>query len=448
MRLRGVQRFLFIVKSRYKIKREIFTLVIPCVIAIIFLIYVAHAGYIKESAIGTGFFTSSASNSTASEKAAELAALDANTTGAYVGTIVANPASAKQSWDIILVAVPLIAFTPYTIDVSRQERRARKYQEDFAALLFELSELVRGGIDPIKGFLSLAEGNTGSITNFVQVAAKQMQIGFSFEKAMKNLGNAINNDLVKKYIDLVIQASYSGGSVAGLIQRASSDMSTFIAIDKEKRSGLSQYTIILYTGQVVLIALCAILVIQFLPSLAAISSIGAAGLSGILGNADIANVTIERDLWYMVILNGFLGGLVIGKISEGKLKFGLKHSLALILIALIAWSAFVTPFAISTQQYHIQTISYDTQGTPGLPLPSPIILKITNLKGQPVNNTLVAFSISTGATVNPSTATTNGNGTVSTTVILGINAGIYNLVVTVGATQATFPILAESAASS
>ncbi len=85
------------------------------------------------------------------------------------------------------------------------------------------------------------------------------------------------------------------------------------------------------------------MVVQFIPQLTEITQIGNAGLSGFLGQADIGNVPIERDLFFLVTINGLFGGLIIGKISEGKVKHGLKHWLILMLIALIAWDVYVLP---------------------------------------------------------------------------------------------------------
>ena len=101
--------------------------------------------------------------------------------------------------------------------------------------------------------------------------------------------------------------------MSNLIQNAAIDMGTFLTIDKEKKSGLSQYTVVLYMGQVVLIVLSAILVVQFIPQLVEITKIGSAGLGSFLGTADIANVTIERNLFFLVYLNGLFGGLIIGR---------------------------------------------------------------------------------------------------------------------------------------
>jgi archaeal flagellar protein FlaJ len=449
MRLTAFQRFRIRLLLRYKFKREVFTLVIPCIIAIILVVFAVRFGFVQSSAFGSGLQSAGVNATNANNiRQVEIQLAQANGSALTIHPAQGgNPNQAKEDLDFVLVGAPVIALTAYTVDVTLRERRARKYQEDFASFLFELSELVRGGIDPVRSFRTLADENVGTISKFVKTAAKQMEIGYSFEEAMRNLGKLVGNDLVSKYIDLVVQASYSGGSVSGLIQRAAADLNAFIAIDKEKRAGLQQYTLILYTGQVVLIALAAILVIQFLPSLSAISQIGAAGLSGFLGNSDIGSVTVERDMFYLVLVNGFLGGLVIGKLSEGKLKYGLKHSLALVLIALIAWTFFVTPLVSTSQQYNVTLVKYDTTGTAGLPLKDPLIVRITSLQGSPVNNIFVGFSItspanSVGASVNPTSLSTDVNGTAQTTIAIGDTGGVYTVYVTVGATVVPVPIIA------
>ncbi len=289
----------------------------------------------------------------------------------------------------------------------------------------------------MKAINTLAEGNVGTITDAVRMVAKQMQVGYSFEAAMRNLARTLRSPLIDKYVDLVVQASYSGGTVANLIQRASADMSTFIAIEREKRAGLAQYTLILYAAQVILIALCAILVVQFLPDLSSISTIGGTALAGsILGQADIGSVNLERDLYYLVVINGFMGGLVIGKISEGKVGHGIKHALILVLVGFIAWSFFVAPAVSgSSTHYDVSIVSYDKQGIPGLPTVDPVVVQVNNTNGSPAVSVLVQFSVTgpgTGAQVEPAQADTGSNGQASSIIVLGSSAGYNNVEITVG----------------
>ena len=293
------QKFRITLKIRYHIRREIFTLGIPVVIAVIIGVYAFTSGYASIQNPNA----SSALSAQNAVREAQIAALGGNVTAlSHLSNLASSTAPEKQNLYLVIVIVPVIALMPYVIDIGRQARRKAHYEQDFADFLFELSELVRGGIDPAKLFLTLAEGDVGSITNFVQASSKQMAVGYTFEQALQNLGKALGSGLATRYIDLVIQASYSGGSVSNLIQNAAIDMGTFLTIEKEKKSGLSQYTVVLYMGQVILIVLAAIMVVQFIPQIVAITKIGSAGLSGFLGTSDIGSVTYREESVYARVL--------------------------------------------------------------------------------------------------------------------------------------------------
>ncbi|HMD78665.1 MAG TPA: type II secretion system F family protein [Nitrososphaerales archaeon] len=423
------------VRVRYRVKRTYFTLLAPALIAITIMGFALYSGFAplpNLSAVSQAAPTASA----AQVRLQQFEKLFGNSTTAPAVSNLPPPPS-PHNFDLVLVVSLVVGLAPYAADSTLAERKRRRYEADFADFLFEMSELVRGGIDPIKAVNTLAEGSLGSITRQVKVAAKQMQMGYTFEQAMRNLATTLKSSLIARYVDLVIQASYSGGGVSNLIQRASADMGTFINIEREKRAGLSQYTLILYVGQVVLIALCAILVVQFLPELSQISLLGSSSFTGsLLAGADIGSVPLERDLFYLLILNGVLGGLVIGKISEGKIKHGIKHSLILVLIAFVAWAALVTP-AISAAgpHYSYSIVSYSKQGLTGLPMSSPLEVVVNQTDGSPATGVLVQFSISGsggGGTVIPSAVNTDTNGEASATVILGNSSGIYSVGITVG----------------
>lgn len=452
MSLSWRQRLALRIRVRYKVKRAYLTLALPMVIAVVIFGLTIYLGLAALPNLGAVASTSPQA-AAAEQRLLEIEQILGNTTqitGATVSTVSINP----HNFDYVLVITLGVGLSPYAVDTYRTERRRRKYEVDFSDFLFEMSELIRGGIDPVKAVNTLAEGELGSITKQVKIAAKQMQIGYTFEQAMRNLSASLKSSLVSRYVDLVIQASYSGGGVSNLIQRASADMSTFISLENEKRSGLAQYTMILYVGQVVLIALCGIIVIQFVPELASISAIGAGSVTGgFLSNSDITTVPLERDLFILCVINGFLGGLVIGKISEGKTKHGIKHALILVLIAFLAWTFIVVPASGSaTPNYQYSIISYDKQGPLGLPMPDPIVVQVNNTDGSPAVSVSVSFGIagpggSTGAEVVPSIISTDANGLASATIILGSLPGLYTVSVTVGTNTTAVAITATGTVS-
>jgi flagellar protein FlaJ len=448
------ERIVYRLRIRYKVKRSYIVVGIPAVVAVLLFVYGIVSGFAFLPGISP---PQSGLSSSANQRLSEYQQLinsENNGTSAKgnqtaIAPVVVKAPTNPHNLDLLVVVTMVVGLGPYSYDETRRGRMQRKYEEDFTDFLFELSELVRGGIDPIKATITLSEGNLGSITKQVKVVAKQMLIGYTFEQAMRNLSLSLRSPLIDKYIDLVIQASYSGGSVANLIQRASFDLGTFLSIEREKREGLAQYRVILYTGQVVLIGLCVVLVVMFLPSLADISTIGSTSLSSsILGSSDIASVPLERDLFYLVMISGFLGGLVIGKISEAKIVHGIKHGLILVVIAFIAWTIFVVPATSGAGvHYNYAIVSYDKQGYAALPLKDPIVVQVNDTSGNGVSGVVVSFAVSGGGSVIPSAVNTGVNGQATAQIILGTVPGIDSVSVTVNGNTTAVPVVALSGGS-
>jgi len=82
----------------------------------------------------------------------------------------------------------------------------------------------------------------------------------------------------------------------------------------------------------------------------------------------------------------------------------------------------------------------------GTAVDTPVVVRVVASNGQPVPNTMVAFSVSgpDSATLNPITTTTDASGTAKTAVTLGTVAGTDTLLAAdYGAAPATFILIAE-----
>ena len=439
MRLTARQKLALKLRLRYKFRREYFTVVLPVVVAAIVVLAAFAVGYASFSQTkpptqntGSSEYQQLLNQLNGSDVVDNITLLPIQSNGTLT---VQNGNQGEYKLELVFVVGAVISLAPYSLDVSLSERRVKKQEEDFSNFLFELAELIRGGIDPSRAVTTLATGDLGSITKNVRVAAKQLQIGYTFEQAMRYLGDSFSSKLIKRYTDLVIQASYSGGSVSSLIQQASNDLKAFLSLDAERRAGLGQYTVILYFSQVILIAISVIMVDQFLPGLTGLSNYGSAGLAGIFGKSDLATTAVDMDLFYLIVVNGILGGLVIGKISGGSIKGGIKHSLALLVICFIAWNLFVIAPS-STPQVQIAVVSGDATGLAGLPLQHPLIFKVTDLHGNPLKGEIVTLTVSGDGKAVPSSAVTGPDGQAQVSIVLGTEAGVYTIQISDGQAQA------------
>ena len=63
---------------------------------------------------------------------------------------------------------------------------------------------------------------------------------------------------------------------------------------------------------------------------------GAGAFGGMLSGGDVATPEeLSRPFFWLLLTQGFFVGLVVGKLSEGKVKAGLKHSFILVVVALL-----------------------------------------------------------------------------------------------------------------
>jgi len=238
---------------------------------------------------------------------------------------------------------------------------------------------MRAGIDPIKSVIELSKTDMGSITPFIKTAASMMLLGRSFEEGMKNMSASMHSEMISKYIDLVVQASYMGGSVHDLILKASEDMRTMIMIEKEMLGNLQQYTVIFYLAQAIIIFIAYILSAQLIPF------IQGPGSTMIFGAGDLQKIDFTRSFFHLIMINAAIGGIIIGKISEGSLKDGIKHTVILVSASYIICVFAILPLSIGSDSYDITPVSGDNQTTiAGFKLTDPIVFNVTDKSGNPV----------------------------------------------------------------
>ena len=427
------------IRIRYNPPRELFTIAIPVAIALLVVLSAFLMGYTLHT---TQKQQTSASTASARDKAlqAYLAQMNGNTTGGASATP-ATPAAPTMGLDEVMVFALLIAIIPYAVDITMQKRGVRKKEELYTEFLFKLSELMRGGLDPIKAVKELSKTDLGVLTPHIRIASTSMTYGKSFEEAMKAMSKSLHSELITRYTMLVVQASYSGGAVADLILKASEDMRSIISIEREKEGNLHQYVMIFYFAQAIIIFIVYILTTSLLPFVAQI------GATQMFGKSDIGDIDFARGFFHMIILNSIFGGLIIGKISEGEARYGLKHVVVLVAVGYIACALFILPPPAEQvgPKVNIAVLSGDQQqGLPSLALTNPIVFQLTDTAGNPVNDTSVTFSIIPGGSLNPMSDTSDQNGKVSTKAVLGSDPGTYIIVAKANGVSANATAVAVS----
>jgi flagellar protein FlaJ len=259
----------------------------------------------------------------------------------------ATPAEPRDDTDQVIVIAVLIMIIPYSMYTYVVTRRTRKYEEEFIDFLYELSELLRGGLDPISAMKEVGSPTLGSghslrsLTPHLQKAAMQIEWGVSFEDVISNMADSLKSSLVTKYSYLIVQAAKLGAINTSIILKCADDLEKNMQLRREKEAELKEYIIIIYASEFILIGLIYMLNSTLLPSIMDMMS----GFGGQAGSAMSFGLNMSSDMniekfrvafFHTIMIGAFASGIIAGQLSEGKARHGLKHSVLLMVIGYIA----------------------------------------------------------------------------------------------------------------
>ena len=172
----------------------------------------------------------------------------------------------------------------------------------------------------------------GPLTAELKKMTSQISWGMSFEQALLDMSNRVNTVLMQRTVPMIIEASRSGGHVEKVFDPMGKFIQTTLLLDKERRTQTRPYIAIIYVAFFVFLFTIILLFKSFFVSIEGLP---------ILGNATMSPEQTQRLFFHMTVVQAFFGGLVAGKMGDGTVNAGLKHSLILMLSGYIALELFL-----------------------------------------------------------------------------------------------------------
>ncbi len=261
-----------------------------------------------------------------------------------------EPREKRNNLDQIIVFAVLIAITPYSIEVYLANKKTKRYEEEFVGFLYELSELLRGGLDPLGAIKEIAspalesERSLHALTPHLQKAAAQIGWGVSFEEVISGMAESLKSPLISKYSYLIVQASRLGAINTAIILKSADDLEKTLQLEREKEAALKEYLLIIYAAQLILVGLIFMLNSTLLPSILDMmtASAGGKGVTGFGISSSSLNITKFRTgFFHVIMINAFASGIIAGQLTEGKARHGLKHSVILMILGYTISLAFL-----------------------------------------------------------------------------------------------------------
>lgn len=232
---------------------------------------------------------------------------------------------------------------PFFLSLILESNITREKDEMFLEFSRDLVESVRSGTPISKGILNIRSKDYGSLNPYIEKLANQIYLGIPLKSALETFARDLRSKTIRRAVNIISESEKAGGQIEDILEAVSKSVSQIEKLKKERRSAM--YSLVVQGYIIFFIFLIIMLVMEFkiLPiatglgeGLGGVDTGGmGGGLGGMIGGDTLTPEQMTRPFLWLLIVQGFFAGLVIGKLSEGDIFGGLKHSFILVVFSIL-----------------------------------------------------------------------------------------------------------------
>ncbi|MDH7477542.1 MAG: type II secretion system F family protein [Candidatus Bathyarchaeota archaeon] len=238
----------------------------------------------------------------------------------------------SRIFDEFVFFAVIVAVSPPTILNYIDYKWRKAIDEHLPDLFRSIVQAQETGMTLPQALEEASKRNYGPLTAELRKMNTQISWGMTFEEALLALRKRVNTILVRRTVPLIIEASRSGGHVEKVFDPTGKFIQTTLLLDKERRNQTRPYIAIIYVAFFVFIFTIILLFRSFFLSIEGLPTLGATVTSP---------EEMQRIFFHLAAIQAFFGGLVAGKMGEGTINAGLKHSIVMMLFGYIALKLFL-----------------------------------------------------------------------------------------------------------
>ncbi len=231
----------------------------------------------------------------------------------------------------LLVIALLMGAIPFMISFLLGQSKQQEKEEKFLAFARDLVEMAKSGTPISKGIVNLRNRNYGSLTPHVAKLVNQLSIGITLTNAFEIFAKDTKSRVISRAVGLISEAEKAGGKIETILESVAGSVNQIEELRKERKASISNLVTQGYLIFIVFIIIMLVLEFKILPLVSDLQ--GGEGLNVNTTNIDPSQ--FSTPLFVMILVQSFFAGLMIGKISEGSIKNGIKHSFVLLTITLL-----------------------------------------------------------------------------------------------------------------
>jgi flagellar protein FlaJ len=256
----------------------------------------------------------------------------------------------------LLIISTFVCLSTFAFFEYRHYRQWKEKEEKLPVFLHDLTETLASGLPLHKAIRVVSKNNYGSLNGEVKFIANQISWNVPINKVLEKVSEKMKKSKKISTAFKILRETYiSGGNTVAVLTSLSESLEMLQQTEKERKSILSQYTLMIYAISFIFLGVVVMISKLLLPIFAnpQIAGTGAGGM-GIVNpcltcSGASCNVCdslaflaynflgLQRGKSYYFVSLFFLlslvqaifAGLVAGQVAEGSVKAGIRHCIIL-----------------------------------------------------------------------------------------------------------------------
>jgi flagellar protein FlaJ len=264
----------------------------------------------------------------------------------------------------LLIISTFLIFATFAFFEYEHYRQWKEMEDKLPNFLHDLTETMASGVPLPKAIKIVSKNDYGSLNSIVKYLSNQISWNVPVHKALDRvIEKTRRSKKLSTAFSILREAQMSGGNTVSVLTSLSESLELLKQIEKERKSILSQYTVIIYAISFIFLGVVAMINRVLLPIFASpqVAGMGGTGMgivdpcavcSGL--SCDVCNLFAflaynflgmpqEKPYYFasifflLSIIQAAFAGLVAGQVAEGSVRAGIKHSLILLSIVMASY---------------------------------------------------------------------------------------------------------------
>ena len=244
----------------------------------------------------------------------------------------------------VIFSGTILLFSAYLVMRKRPQRyhEIKQMEAVFPDFISLMSSNLRAGMTIDQALILSARKEFAPLDKEILQVGKDILTAREICVALYDMGERIGSDEIRKTIQLLISGIRSGGNLSVLLEQTANNVRERVFVKKRAASNVLMYVIFIFfavaVGAPLLFSLSSVLV-QIMATIFEDVPTSDVNLNLPLTIGSI-NVSLNFVIYFsaaFIVVSAILASLILGLVSKGDEKEGLKYTIPLILIGLIVF---------------------------------------------------------------------------------------------------------------